>query len=647
MPPKKSKMEDDAPKRASANKKTPEELMQARLTSGGKSVARHIMHHRYPSAFLPQGHYPPDHDKITDVFHDTLQLLRGARRYDMYTNKTSPFKTWQDILCAFRNTVQAEVDHKRPHKVTFYFVCDKKEFVWKAKAVEQNARREKNQHVPHDTDLNFDVNGELPECWDDALADAFHVRRILRFIFKTLLTHDDYRVPVNELFDVVVDGHCLEPEDIPTHMLFEGRHTYTSEEMRRAVLRLAYSGDRLCIEFPEHLKNEIGEADFTVLWIADRLTATAYENPEARQPVINVKSVDTDTMWLLLEYYANNQGQTVYWQPMPSLTWPAYKQVPIQSHEWWKPPTRSYPLREGKSQQWVDIGALYRAINADPTLRDGNNDPCLSLHLVYHAAGADYTSGLDGVASYHFFNSFLAVRPGRLFDAPDPITGFPKINDKGFHMLFRNACILAAHVAKEGRKKAACKRSGEAYVEVPFDKSIVQQAIAEKWELKMPTDLSQRKLHCELALCSVIQIFAELPNRYSPFRHHEPPLDKFGYCRVDRTQPMTRDNLARCETAADVDVFGEDHAEAFNKLYRQAKEVAVEQDASLDDISSVSNDTKKRDYLTMTLSYGEATIETAFGIIDDFKDRNVRARVALEVSEVIESYLHELYDATA
>lgn len=163
----------------------------------------------------------------------------------------------------------------------------------------------------------------------------------------------------------------------------------------------------------------------------------------------------------------------------------------------------------------------------------------------------------------------------------------------------------------------------------------------------MPTDLSQRKLHCELALCSVIQIFAELPNRYSPFRHHEPPLDKFGYCRVDRTQPMTRDNLARCETAADVDVFGEDHAEAFNKLYRQAKEVAVEQDASLDDISSVSNDTKKRDYLTMTLSYGEATIETAFGIIDDFKDRNVRARVALEVSEVIESYLHELYDATA
>lgn len=495
---------------------TEEERWAKLLMSGGKSVIRHILMDKYPEAFSAGNRPPPEHADTVVMFHDSVQLLRALRLYDTSGKKNPRLNTWRDVVMAYKNTVEFEFSNC-PKLRTVVIAQDMSEYVWFAKSIEQSSRRHDIQHVDHAADMNMTLDGKLPEFWDDALGHHRLVRRILRYIFKVFLEEYDMRFGLAPGCSVIVDGHCLEPEDLRIDGITDQRVNglqqavpISSEELRVTPVRFE---PRQKMSLCPHLQNELGEADHTIPFLMRSVAPREH---------MTVYSVDSDLLFILMRLRERFEMGPIWIRLAPALSSAAF-----------------FNNTFSPKQVWCNIAKLQECIAADPAL-SALEFPIGSMAAMYNSFGSDYTAITDKVARYHFVNTFYAYAS----KIGDLVTGADWELDAAAHKrLVQYACFMSVWRAKQGIKQGVAKRQG-----VEFEPSLPpEEPDLEIGAERVPSDVDMRAKHVALAM-RILQFIGD-PVLY------EPRLDQYGYCRRDRTLPMSKDNLLRCNSELPEDDF--------------------------------------------------------------------------------------------
>lgn len=565
-------------KRAPAKKLTAEEREKAKLTSEGKAVFQHILRHRYPDGFWPMGQRPNESNESTVVFHDSLQLLRSLRMFGKDGKKNTNLVTWRDLVQAYKNTVEFEFKNHRNVR-TFVMCKDKSGMVWLAKSIEQAARRKNIQPIDHEVDMNMTLDGKIPDFWDDALGHHALVARIIRFIFTTLATVPEMRFGLPPGRSVIVDGHCLEPEDLPADAMWRDTADTrvamrpSSDVLKRTPVRFD-PGQKVSLCWD--LVNSIGEADFSIPYLMRAI---------APHEKVTVYTVDTDSIGVFLRYKeAYPDSGRVLLRLWPQLTCSAFYDRP------------KYP-----DQRWCHIDRLLEIIEQDPALFSLKR-PIGSLAAVYNAAGSDYTAVLSGVPRYHFINSFFAFAQ----EIGDLVTDDWMLIEMAYQRLVQYACYSAYHKASQGIAEGVAKRKGETFIAKP----VTHEVNLSKGAGRMPADLDMRALHVGLCM-EALKCVGHRDLR-------EPSLDRYGYCRIDRAYPVSKDNLRRCDHTHPRDDFSE-----------------LEVDPNRADRPHI---------ISLKLGYEELTAWRNFQIdIKRFGDQDFRQLVAESIASQVRATLEHLY----
>lgn len=456
----------------------------------GKSEWRNLLAEEY----YPQAHSkgtPPDiKAQATVVVHDSMQLLKSLQG--------TKIKTCVGLVQAFRAAAIESLQlGSRVH--TFIYSFDKYPFVPVSKGVEQMSR-DSRPSVAEDIDSEADedddggpkfrgakeltIGKKLDENWLAHMFDRhYHVPRYVRFIVTQLLFGPpEVRLHLRPGCKVIFDGHYLEDVD-----LFDGICAVPDR-----VIEFPFILQRIPVEIKgaanpngfevalrEDLENTIGEGDFGMLFLISKLA------PD--EPVV-MYSIDSDLVWICMRFFEkfpNHPG-------IANFFWPNLSYVVPGTY----PDGRPRPAGAPPWQRWWDMKLLRALIVNDKRLRATRN-PLRVLELACLASGGDYVP-YNEIPPAHWVNAVFRT-PEKFSDL---CRGNNTISFKPFVDLVRGALSTA-------RRKT------------------------------MPSMTHMR--NCFDNIVHYLDMLSQTARPEGVLYEQNPCF--FGYSRIDKTKPLTRDNI--------------------------------------------------------------------------------------------------------
>jgi hypothetical protein len=206
-----------------------------------------------------------------------------------------------------------------------------------------------------------------------------------------------------------------------------------SSELRSGVLPVT----RLYLE--DRLRNQLGEADFTIFFLYEQLCRIDHEEGIPRtSPVLEIHSIDTDLLYLSLvymekmraraHYHASVSGRggltasqmpdtqelesTVDLTPLPG-EYATKIYIKYSNHNW----ILRYTAPREDFEDWIDVGAAYSSLlfnyggeEDEDATSDVPTYPILDLMACLFCGGGDFMLSFPRMPPQHFFNAWWGHR---------------------------------------------------------------------------------------------------------------------------------------------------------------------------------------------------------------------------------------------
>jgi hypothetical protein len=381
--------------------------------SFNKANIRHILHARYPRAFVRAGCSDPQL-----LLEDTIQVLKSVNESNGMCSNVD------DLLRALRGNVNDALNYKSSLRVAV-LIFDKYLFVPIAKGVEQDKRNARSKSI-NETALAVPPalsykqarpyllpHAPLPADWPLALSDRDQgistiISDLVAILAVSARDHEnEYNFELSHGRRVCIDGHCLTFEKVlalgaiypsrrlalaacneigdaraylsdrqlwRTHQLDSDAAMYQTPIVFESVFNEQYGESHYVVYFESRARNCIGETDsaiFTLhrLWSrilydeeflqesAGAAVASSLSAQASAFPMLNadILSIDTDIGYQALLYLSRIDKRMQ--APMPQL---CVRYAPALCWAFSKFTTHLSATRE----RWIDARILYQSIKS-------------------------------------------------------------------------------------------------------------------------------------------------------------------------------------------------------------------------------------------------------------------------------------------